>query len=252
MGLPRADDSATGRRADDSATGSITPPSNVSIVQKMGGTWASSGAGTITLPNPLTPGNYLIAMFGGLSLSAPTSFSFILPTGITQEAFSLGQGENWESLVGGQRIIQPGDPQAWVFPSTSGPGVYGNCGYLWEVTGFSQPPTFVISSVSNPNTNGPPNGSNSISFTLANALLMACCEFFQDIGGGSIAVDTSLPNVPATGWSAVADESAPGSWYGGMGAADNNSVPIGDYAGGFSYMPNGSNPQSGLIVVGMQ
>ncbi len=236
-------------RADDSATGSITPPSsNVSIVQKMGGTWASSGAGTITLPNPLTPGNYLIAMFGGLLL--PTYF--ILPTGITQEALSWGQGQNNESLVGGQRIIQPGDPQAWVFPSISGPGVYGNCGYLWEVTGFSQPPTFVISSVPNPNGNGPPNGSNSISFTLANALLMACCEFFQDIGGGSITVDTSLPNVPATGWSAVADESAPGSWYGGMGAADNNSVPIGDYAGGFSYIPNGSNPQSGLIVVGMQ
>ena len=223
------------------------PTSNVTIVQKMGGTWASSNAGSITLPNPLTPGNYLIAMFGGLLGYT----AFVLPTGITQEALSWGQGQNSESLIGGQRIIQPGDPQAWVFPNTGGPGVYGNGGYLWEVTGFSQPPTFVISSVPNPNGNGSPNDSNSITFTLANALLMACCEFFQDIGGGSIAVDTSSPKVPA-GWSVVADESAPGSWYGALGAADNNSVPAGNYAGGFSYSPNGYNPQSGLIVVGMQ
>lgn len=226
------------------------PTSNVSIVQKMGGTWSSAGAGTITLPHPLTPNNYLIAMFG--ALLPVSAYGVRLPTGITQEALSYGAGQNDESLIGGQRIIQPGDPQAWIFPNTGGPGNYGNSGYLWEVTGFSQPPTFVISSVPNPNGNGSPNGSNSITFTLANALLMACCEFFQDIGGGSIGVDSSLPNVPTAGWSAVTNESAPGSWYGALGAADNNSVPAGNYAGGFAYSPNGNNPQSGLIVVGMQ
>ena len=109
---------------------------NPVVVQSALGSIITGAEVGATFANPLTPGNFIIALFGIYTNSGSTS---------SQYTELLFQSEGHDNLRVAYRFVQAGDPQTQVCGSAPGSGAIA---MLFEVSGISAPPFIDVHTLS--------------------------------------------------------------------------------------------------------